>query len=129
MKTRKASCVTPNVAGIESSAKSRSVDPIAIITRNSGVATRLPSMRVNSREPSYSSVTGTTRRTWRTTALSSGLGSSSRWRSRPMPVQMRIAPKTTNVNENAASAAAPIAMKTARKISASTTPTSSTRWW
>ena len=40
------SSLTPKMAGIESSANSRSVLPIASRTRNSGVSTRLPSTRV-----------------------------------------------------------------------------------
>jgi hypothetical protein len=41
--TRNGSAVTPNVAGIESNAKSKSVEAIAIITRNIGVANFFPS--------------------------------------------------------------------------------------
>ena len=50
-KTMKASSVTPKTAGIESSANSRSVLPIAISTMNSGVNIRRPSMRVTSEPP------------------------------------------------------------------------------
>ena len=48
------SWVRPKIAGMESSAKSRSVVPIAMITKNSGVASRLPFCRMNSLVPSYS---------------------------------------------------------------------------
>ena len=51
-KTKYGSWVTPKVAGIESSAKRRSVPPIAIITSNNGVATFRPSMTVKSLVPS-----------------------------------------------------------------------------
>ena len=61
-KTMYGSSVTPNTAGIESSANRRSVLPIAMSTMNSGVAIRRPSIRVNSLPPSYSSVTGMTLR-------------------------------------------------------------------
>src|SRR5947209_7166618 len=43
VKTRKASWVSPKIAGMESSAKTRSTDPIAIITTIMGVNHRLPS--------------------------------------------------------------------------------------
>ena len=51
VKTKNGSEVTPNVAGIESRAKSKSVEPIAIITRNIGVANFLPSIFTKSLEP------------------------------------------------------------------------------
>ncbi|CAB4928352.1 unannotated protein [freshwater metagenome] len=57
-----------------------------------------------------------------------GSGSSLRCRASWTPVQMRIAPKMTKVKANAEIAAAPTAMKTARKMRASTTPKRSTRW-
>ncbi len=50
--TMKASWVRPKIAGIESSAKSTSVRPIATITRSIGVNRRLPSTRVVSLSPS-----------------------------------------------------------------------------
>src|SRR3712207_7280936 len=49
-KTMYASSVTPNTAGIESSANSRSELPIAISTMNSGVTTLRPSTRARSEE-------------------------------------------------------------------------------
>ena len=80
MKTMYGSFVRPKIAGIESRANRMSVEPIAIITSSSGVATRLPSMIVETLAPSYSRVVG---RTF-SMSLSSGLlptsGSSSRWR-------------------------------------------------
>ena len=50
--TRNGSCVTESTAGIESMANTRSADSIAISATNSGVATRLPSIRVRKRSPS-----------------------------------------------------------------------------
>ena len=49
--------VMPKIAGMESSAKSRSVDPSATKTRRIGVKCRLPFTVVRSLPPSYSSVT------------------------------------------------------------------------
>ena len=63
------SLVRPKIAGIESSANRMSVEPIAIMTSRSGVATRLPSMRVTTLAPSYSRVVGSTF----SISLSSGL--------------------------------------------------------
>ena len=63
MKTRKGSWVSPKIAGIESRANSRSVDPIANMTISIGVTMRRPSTRTNERAPWNSGVTGSTRRT------------------------------------------------------------------
>ncbi len=60
-KTRYASRVRPKIAGIESTAKSRSVVPIAMMTMSIGVMNRLPSSFVVSLSPWYSSVVGSTR--------------------------------------------------------------------
>jgi hypothetical protein len=45
VKTMYGSLVRPKIAGMESSANRMSVEPIAIMTSSSGVATRLPSTR------------------------------------------------------------------------------------
>src|SRR5699024_12675505 len=58
VKTRNALCVTPKIAGIESSANMTSVEPIARKTMNIGVQYFLPSSRVTRRLlPWYSSTT------------------------------------------------------------------------
>ena len=75
-----ASSVTPKTAGIESSANSRSMPPMAMSTMNSGVTMRLPSTLVTSLPSTKSSVTGSSRRAVRTTTLLSTSGSSSRCR-------------------------------------------------
>ena len=46
VKTMNGSLVTAKIAGIESTAKTRSVHSISTSTRSSGVATRLPSCRI-----------------------------------------------------------------------------------
>ena len=128
VKTRNVCDVTPNVAGIESRAKSRSVDPIATITKNIGVAKRLPLTFMNNFEPWNSSTIDIRFLSVRTMKLSFGSGSSFQCLNRPIPVQMRIAPKIAKVNENAEIATAPIEIKIALKTSASITPISRTRW-
>src|SRR6185437_2783695 len=79
-KTMNGTSVTPKTAGIESSANSRSMLPMAISTMKSGVNMRLPSTFVTSLPSSYSSVTGSSRLAVRTTPLLSTSGSSSRCR-------------------------------------------------
>ena len=72
-KTRNESSVTAKTAGIESSAKTRSVVSAATSASNSGVA-HLP---MKNRGPSMVLVIGRLRATQRTTALSSGFASAS----------------------------------------------------
>ncbi len=58
MKTTYGSWVRPKIAGIESSAKSTSVVPIASITISIGVISRRPFSRTKSLVPWYLSVEG-----------------------------------------------------------------------
>ena len=99
-KTMNASSVTPNTAGIESSANSRSVLPIATSTMNSGVIARRPFRRANSAPPWYCSVTGKRLRVNRTSALSSIDGSSSRCRNSCTAVNSSSRPNSRNMNVN-----------------------------
>ena len=57
MKTMYGSWVRPKIAGIESSANSTSVVPMASMTTISGVMTRLPLLRMKSLVPWYLSAT------------------------------------------------------------------------
>ncbi len=61
------------MAGIESSANTRSTKPIAMTQRRSGVTKRLPSIFVVKRSPTKSSWTGRMRRAMRTNMLSAAL--------------------------------------------------------
>lgn len=61
-KTRNGSRVRPKIAGMESTANSTSVTPMAMTRMSSGVAYRRPRTRVVSRAPSPSGATGTMRR-------------------------------------------------------------------
>ena len=126
--TRKVCDVTPNVAGIESKAKSKSVDAMAMITKNIGVAKRFPLTLMNSFEPWNSSTMGTRFLIERIIKLSFGSGSSSQCLNRPIPVQIKIAPNIAKVKEKAEMATAPIDMKTALKTKANITPMSRTLW-
>ena len=126
--TRKVCDVTPNVAGIESRAKSKSVEPIAIITKNMGVAKRFPLTLMNNLEPWYSSTIGTRFLIVRIMKLSFGSGSSSQCLNSPIPVQIRIAPNIAKVKEKAEIATAPIEIKIALKANANITPMSRTFW-
>ena len=66
------SLVSPKMAGMESRAKSRSDMKMATMTRNSGVATRLPLTRAKKLPLWYSRVVGMTRSANLTTLLSAG---------------------------------------------------------
>ena len=127
--TRKVCDVTPKVAGIESKAKSKSVEPIAIITKNMGVAKRFPLTLINSFEPWNSSTIDMRFLRVRTMKLSFGSGSSSQCLNSPIPVQIKIAPNIAKVKEKAEIATAPIEMKIALKTNANITPMSRTLWW
>ncbi len=91
--TRKGSCVTAKMAGIESTAKMMSVTSTITSTASSGVAMRMPLRRVRKRWPSYSSVVGTNLRNSRSVRDLDTSMCSSRCRSILMPVRMRNAPK------------------------------------
>ena len=65
------SVVTPKIAGIESSAKTRSVSSITISTRNSSVKRNRPSSRTMKRLEFVSALSGSERRASRTTRPSS----------------------------------------------------------
>ncbi len=69
--------MSPKIAGMESSAKSRSVVPSATTTANIGVKRNLAFSRIQSLPPRHSSVCGSAVRTQVTILLSSYSSSSS----------------------------------------------------
>lgn len=90
------SWVRPKIAGIESSANSTSVVPIASMTISIGVISRRPFSTTNSRVPWYRSVEGKRRSTAFRKRFSSNSSSSSPERASWMSfqaVQIRKAPK------------------------------------
>jgi hypothetical protein len=127
--TMYASSVTPNTAGIESSANSTSVPPMAMNTMNSGVTIRCPPSRVISRPSSNWSLTGRIRRATRTRGPSATSGSACWCASSRTAVQIRTRPKIKNMNDSSSSSTAPTAMKPARRHSAVPIPKMSTRCW
>ena len=90
----KGSLVTAKMAGIESTAKIRSVNSTSSSTTNRGVAMRMPFSRTKNLSARYSLVTGIQRLNSRTTGLRSGWISSSFLKIILMPVRIRNAPKT-----------------------------------
>ena len=93
--TRKGSWVRPKIAGIESSAKSRSVVPKARMTMNIGVMLRLPLEVMNSLVPYHWLVAGKRDSTHFRKRFSSYSSSSlSPSRARLTAVKTRNAPKT-----------------------------------
>ena len=85
-------------AGIESTAKIKSVNSITTNTSNKGVAINLAFFRVKKFAPSYSSLIGTNLRMILTTKFfDKSASSSSRWKNILIPVKTKNAPnKYTN---------------------------------
>ena len=88
------SVVTAKIAGIESTAKIRSVNSTSSSTTNSGVAMRRPFSRTKNLSPRKSAVTGMSRLNHFTTGLRSGWICSSRFTIILMPVRIRNPPNT-----------------------------------
>ena len=84
--------VTAKIAGIESTAKIRSVTSTSTRTVNSGVASRTPLRRTKNFAPSYESVLGISRRVSARIRLFAGSPWSLRCRNIWMPVSTRKAP-------------------------------------
>ena len=72
LQTTKGLVVIAKIAGMESTAKTKSVVPTTTTTANSGVARSLPALRTKNFSPSKPGVTETSRRTRRRTGLRSG---------------------------------------------------------
>ena len=113
-KTTYALVVTPNTAGIESSANSRSVVPIATSTRNIGVSIRRPRLRPSRtcRRRSRGMI-GKRSPCRRDDRVVLDLRVLSRWRKSWTAVTSSANPKIRNMNENASSSVAPRKMNTA----------------
>ncbi len=92
--TMKPSVVTAKMAGIESTAKSTSVNSITTSTSRRGVAMRTPFLMVKNFCPSYSELTGISRLTRRKPGFfSRSVSPSPFWKSMRAPVKRRNAPK------------------------------------
>ena len=94
VKTMNGSRVIAKIAGIESTAKMRSVTSTATRARRSGVASRRPSRFTTNRSPSSRGVTGKKRWNARTTGFRSGWTSWLRCTSSFRPVRARMPPNT-----------------------------------
>ncbi len=95
VKTMKPSVVMAKMAGIESTAKTRSVNSMTTSTSSRGVAMRTPFLTVKNFWPSYSLDTGIRRRTSRRPGFfSRSVSSSSFENSIRRPVNSRKAPNT-----------------------------------
>ena len=90
----KGSLVTAKIAGMESTAKIKSVNSTSSSTTNSGVAIKMPSLRMKNFSPWNSGVTGMKRLKSFTSGLFSGWISVSRFTIILMPVAIRKTPKT-----------------------------------
>ena len=129
VKTMKGSRVMAKMAGMESTAKTMSVDSMASRATKSGVAVNTPQRRVKNLPSSYSLLTGNQQRNRRITQFFSGSVFLSLFHIMLMPVKTRSAPKTYIIQWNRSSRARPPRMKVARRMIAPRMPQKRTLCW
>ena len=122
VKTRNGSWVTAKIAGIESTAKTRSLTSTMISTVSSGVAAHRPFSLIQNLAPCQVGVLGMIRAVSRSRGCCVGSAIRSRCRNICRPVTTRKTPNRYSTQWNRVISAAPAAMNAARMTRAPRTP-------